>query len=115
MERKTYSTYETGRSEPGLKIIGKLIKILGIQEEVIGFLMEQTVPREKSHPINLKQPDLSPEQVPALLYGAMKELVKATQEIAKNTRKELPEVLDKVHAKRKDKLSEKDKKSRPGA
>lgn len=46
IERKTYSTYETGRSKPDHDILGLMMHVLSIEKEVIHYFSEQKVPHE---------------------------------------------------------------------
>lgn len=102
-----YEPEEGEGKEPGLYFAVKWKEVFG--DNLIDIL-ETKVSRETE--INSKQPDPSPEQVPGLLYVAIKELVSATQQIAENTKREPRLGLGKVNDKlNRDIPSGKDKKS----
>lgn len=77
IERKTYSTYETGRNEPDLDSLGKIVRALSLGEEIKMFFMEQNVPHETIQLVPAPETDMDK------LSDWLKELQTAAAEVQK--------------------------------
>lgn len=52
IERKTFNSYVTGRTEPDLPTLKRIIKVLGIQTEIAAYILEQNVPERPSETLS---------------------------------------------------------------
>lgn len=77
IERNTYSTYETGKREPKLEILAKLVKELNIGQQLINLWMGQNVPIEINSGISVPGPDADLKQ----LVASLRELQVAAAEV----------------------------------
>ena len=59
IERKTYSTYETNRSEPKLELLKKIIRFVDMGPEFYTFFMEQNVPEKVNSDVLEPAPESS--------------------------------------------------------